>query len=178
MRLAAVLVSIALGAGLLEAQDPTPEGVQPVWNVKTMCRELSGQLSRFDPLLEKVNPKEWKHSAEAYSRQLEDLQKQIGYLKRALNELGADPGRMTKALEAFLRMQTVESMMQSMIAGVRRYQNPAMADLLQGVLNEVGPYAQALQDYLVQLVAQKEAEFKIIDEEAQRCRSQLIQGKD
>ncbi len=177
MRLRVVLVSIVFGVGALQAQDPTPEGVQPVWNVKTMCQELSDQLSRFQPLLEKVNPKEWKNSADAYAKQLEDLEKQIGYLKRTLDELAADPGRMTKALEGFLRMQTVESMMQSMIAGVRRYQNPAMADLLQGVLNEVGPYAQALQDYLVQLVAQKEAEFKIIDEEAQRCRSQLIQGK-
>jgi len=178
MRLRVVLVSIVLGVGALQAQDPTPEGVQPVWNVKTMCRELSDQLSRFDPVLEKVKPREWKQSGDAYAKQLEDLEKQIGYLKRTLGELAADPGRMTKALEAFLRMQTVESMMRSMIEGVRRYQNPAMADLLEGVLNEVGPYAQALQDYLVQLVAQKEAEFKIIDEEAQRCRKQLIQGKD
>ena len=74
-------------------------------------------------------------------------------------------------------MQTVDSMMQSVIAGVRRYQNPAVADLLQGAMNEMMPYHQALQGYLVQLVGVKETELRIADEEAQRCRSELIRAK-
>ncbi len=149
----------------------------PVWDAKTMLKEFVEQLGRFDPLLDQVSTAGWGESADAYSGQLEALRNELGYLKRTANELAAKPDSLTKTLEAYLRMQAVESMMNSVIEGVRRHQNPAVADLLQGVKDEVSPYLQNLQEYMVELVAMKEAELKIANQEAQRCRTAIIKGQ-
>jgi hypothetical protein len=49
-----------------------------------------------------------------------------------------------------------------------------VADLLSGTMNENSANAMNLRNYLVDLAATKEAELKIADEEAQRCRSSMI----
>ncbi len=45
-------------------------------------------------------------------------------------------GAPAAALDAYFRMQAMESTLGSVFEGVRKYQNPALADLLQGVVNE------------------------------------------
>ena len=170
---AALILTPAL-AGVALGQE---KGVTPQWDARTMLKELVGQVKRYQPLLEQLKPREWGDAAEAYTAQVESLRKEIGYLARTATELEQRPDKLTKTLEVYLRMQAVESMMDSVIDGVRRYQNPATAELLEGVVNDMGPYAQSLQDYLVQLVGMKEAEFEIADQEAQRCRAQLIGKK-
>ncbi len=167
-------------AALLIASVPVfgqSEGVAPTWDARTMLQELVEHTKQFDPLLEQVTTAGWGDSADVYAQQLEATKAQIGYLQRAAQELAAKPDTMTKTLEAYLRMETVDSMVRSVIDGVRRHQNPAVADLLQEALNDLMPYQQSLQGYLVQLVGVKETELKIADEEAQRCRSQLIQSR-
>ena len=64
----------------------------------------------------------------------------------------------------------------SLIEGVRKYQNPALADLLRGVMSENNASRQQLRQYLVDLAAIKEQEFKVMDQEAQRCR-EVISGQ-
>jgi len=65
-------------------------------------------------------------------------------------------------------------MMVSFIEGVRRHQNPAVANLLEEIMNENSDNSQKLRDYLVELATLKETEFKVADQEAQRCRSELV----
>ena len=153
------------------------QGLPPEWDVRDMLTSLTSQTKRLQPLLEQIHPQEWisKGAPDAYAGQLEELRKQIGYLEQTAGELSREPERMTKALETYLRLQSVEVMIDSMADAVRRYQNPAMADLLQGATNDTAKYAGQLRDYLVELVATKEAECDIADKEAQRCRSELIQ---
>ena len=155
------------------AQSP---GLPPEWDVRDMLAALTAQTRRIEPLLAQLHPAEWvaRGAPEAYVKQLEQLRKQIGYLDRTAGELSAEPDRMTKALETYLRLQSVEAMAESMVDAVRRYQNPAVADLIQDLINENAKYTQQLRDYLVELVAAKEAECKIANQEAQRCRSELI----
>lgn len=152
------------------------KGLPPQWDLKQTLTSLTQRTNRLLPILAQVKPGEWiaKGAPKAYGEQLTELRNQIGYLARSANELIKQPERVSKALETFLRLQSVEAMMNSMIEGIRRYQNPAVADLLQGIMNENGDLGQRLQDYLVDLVATKETEYKIVDEEAQRCRSELI----
>jgi hypothetical protein len=61
----------------------------------------------------------------------------------------------------------------SLIDGVRKYQNPALADLLRSVLSENNASRQQLRQYLMDLASIKEQEFKVMDEEAQRCRESI-----
>ena len=151
-------------------------GLSPEWEVREMLSALTTQAKRLQPILEQVNPQQWldQGAPEAYIEQWKAVRNEIGYLERTAGEMSRQPDRITLTLEAFLRLQSVEEMMQSMMEGVRRYQNPALADLLQGVMNENADNSHKLRQYLVELVAMREAEFKIADQEAQRCRSELI----
>jgi hypothetical protein len=157
------------------AWSQSEQGMATTWDARTMLKEIVEQAGRFDSLLERVSTAGWGGSAEAYETQVKRLGAEVGYLKRAAEELAVKPDTMTKTLEAFLRMQAVDEMATSVIEGVRRYQNPAVAELLRAELNELAAYKGALQGYLVQLVELKETELRISDEEAQRCRAQLIQ---
>ena len=151
-------------------------GLTPQWSIRETLESLNTQTSRLEPLLEQVDPAAWssKGAPEAYVDQWKALRAEISYLKRSVNELSAKPDTMTKTLEAFLRLRAVEDMMQSFLEGIHRYHNPAVADLLSGIMNESAGNRGQLQNYLVELVAQKEVELKIADREAQRCRKELI----
>ena len=153
-----------------------PGGVSPEWDIRETLAALTAETKRLEPALEQVNPRQWlaKGAPEAYIDQWKAVRNEIGYLQRTAGEMSKRPDRITLALETFLRLQSVEAMMQSLMEGVRRYQNPALADLLQSFMNENAGNGQKLRDYLVELVASKEAEFEIVDREAQRCRAELI----
>ena len=62
----------------------------------------------------------------------------------------------------------------SVVEGVRKYQNPALANLMQGVLGENSANRDRLRQYVQDLAAQKEQEFAVADKEAQRCRATLM----
>ena len=167
---ALLLLSIPL---LLTAQEG---GLTPQWDIRDAMASLNTQTSQLEPLLEQVNPAEWsaKGAPEAYLDQWKTLRAEIGYLQRSIKELSDRPDQMTKTLEAFLRLRAVEEMMQSFVEGIHRYHNPAVADLLSGIMNESADNRGRLQEYLVELVAQKEVELRIANREAQRCRKELI----
>ena len=56
---------------------------------------------------------------------------------------------------------------------IRRYQNPALADLLNGLMGETVASRDRLRSYVVDLAAIKEQELAIMDQEAQRCRATI-----
>ena len=71
-------------------------------------------------------------------------------------------------------MQAMESTFGSVIEGIRKYQNPAIADLLQGVINENSANRDKFRQFVTDLATQKEQEFQVVDKEAQRCRGVLM----
>lgn len=70
-------------------------------------------------------------------------------------------------------MQAMESMLDSLEEGIRKYQNPALAELLRGAMTENAVHVEKFRQYIVQLAAVKEHEWTVMNEEAQRCRGQL-----
>jgi hypothetical protein len=59
--------------------------------------------------------------------------------------------------------------------GVRKYQSPELAEQMQTIVSENGTNRDQLRQYMQDLAAQKEQEFKVADTEAQRCRGMLFQ---
>ncbi|MBM3812604.1 MAG: hypothetical protein FJW20_13335 [Acidimicrobiia bacterium] len=153
-----------------------PAELTPAWDFRKSVEELKAQTARLTPLVEQVDPKNWiaKGAPEAYIGQWDALRAEIGYLIRTADALARDPEKTTVTLEAYLRLQAVEAMLGSLSQGVRRYQNPALADLLEAMVTENHNHRVRLREYLVELVAAKEAELRIVDQEAQRCRAALI----
>lgn len=147
----------------------------PEWEVRRDMSALAQEVRRFKPILDEVKPQEWvsKGAPEAYQTQWKSVTNEIEYLTRATQELASQPERLTLALETLFRMQSIESILVSLDEGIRKYQNPALADLLRGEINQNIAHREKLRQYVVALATTKELEYKIMNEEAQRCRGML-----
>lgn len=150
-------------------------GVAPAWDISQTLDALSTQAKRLKPILDQLTPQEWvsKGAPETYVAQRRGAEDELGYLLNAVKTLEKQPGRLTLALDVYFRAQSLETRLGSLVDGVRRYQNPAVGDLLAGVLEGNSTNRDKLRDYITDLAANKEQEFQIVDKEAQRCRGML-----
>jgi hypothetical protein len=158
--------------GLLAGQSG---GLPPEWEVSKSLEDLVTQVKRLEPVLSKVTPEEWvgKGAPDAYIKQWKDSQNELTYLVGSAQKMAKRPDKLPLALETFFRMEAMHAMLGSLTEGVRRYQNPALADLLQSLVNEDAAHREKLRQYIMDLADSREKEFQIVDSEAQRCRGTL-----
>jgi hypothetical protein len=168
-----VTVLATLCAAALAAQSG---GIPPEWEVHKQLSSLVGHIERFKPVLEQLKPEDWtkQGAPAAYQNQLQRTRAEIEYLAGSSKQLAARPERVTLALETFLRLQAVDALLRSVAAGVRKYQNPAIADLIESMISDAGADRDQLRQYLVDLAADREQQFAVVDQEAQRCRAALV----
>lgn len=164
----------ALLASLASSQVPAG-GLPPEWETRKQLSALVATANRLDPVLGQLNPEAWKENGapEAYVRQWQNTRKALSYLQISADRLAKDPNRVTFAMDTYFRLQSMEQMLGSLAEGVRRYQNPAIADLLMGIANENSANREFLEQYMKDLAATHESELQVMDTEAQRCRSIL-----
>ncbi|MCS7314576.1 MAG: hypothetical protein RMI94_12200 [Bryobacterales bacterium] len=169
-----VLCACAAVATLAACRAQT--GLPPEWEVRKQIDALTGSLARLKPALDQVRAEEWiaRGAPEAYVSQARTLRTELGYLERSAEILRQRPDRLTAVLDTFFRLDRFQALLVSLEEGVRRYQNPALADLLRSVFAEGAPSREDLRQYLLDLAAAKEQELEVADREAQRCRDLLI----
>ena len=143
----------------------------PEWEVRRQLADLVSQTERLSPLVKKIEPAKWPGAPEAYVAQQTSILHQIQYISQVVAALSRQPERMTLALDVYFRLQSLESQVLSFTDGIRRYQNPAVADLLASLTNETAASRERLREYVKELVAMREQERDILEKEAQRCRS-------
>lgn len=148
------------------------QGLAPEWEVRKMLDEVTSQTKRLTPMVTQLEPAAWVTAGapEAYVAQRQSLLDEIGYLERSTRALAARYDKMSLALECHTRLSTIESRMMSLTSAVRRYQNPALADLLEALLVETAGSREKFRQYAWDLVAAREQEFEVLEQEAQRCR--------
>jgi len=151
-------------------------GVASEWDVRKLLDSLDLQAQHVKPIIDQVKPETWvaKGAPKAYVTQWTTAQAELKYLLGSSEALSKQPERLTLALETYFRIQALESTLSSVTEGIRKYQNPALADLMQSVVTENSSNADKLRQYVQDLAAQKEQEFQIADREAQRCRETLV----
>ena len=108
------------------------QSVSAPWDIAMVSQNLAMQAARLDPLLAQLNPQAWqaKGAPAAYVTQVRSTRDEVGYLIGAANNLSRQPEKLSTAFETYFRMQSVESQVASLVEGVRRYQNPAVGDLI------------------------------------------------
>jgi len=150
-------------------------GVPTDWDVQKMVRDIAAQSARLIPLVDQIRPKDWvaRGAPEAYAQQWDSAHAQAQTVKVSADNLVQQPERLTAALDTYFRLQNMEVVLTSLVEGVRKYQNPALADLVRSLMNENSTSRQQLRQYIVDLATVKEQEFKVMDGEAQRCREML-----
>ncbi len=76
-------------------------------------------------------------------------------------------------MRALFRVHRFDSDLNALLIAVRRYQNPALADLIESVSVTDQAGVEKLQQYVLDLADANEKQLGIEDEEAQRCRANL-----
>lgn len=174
-RLIMVMGGIAAALAAQPAAPPaTPmvaTGLPPEWEVRQQLAGLVSQTERLGPLVRKIEPAKWLGAPEVYVAQQASILQQIQYISQVVGALAKQPERMTLALDVYFRLQSMEAQVLSFTDGIRRYQNPAVADLLASLTNETAASRERLREYVKELVAMREQERDLLEKEAQRCRS-------
>lgn len=154
----------------------TDDGVASEWDARKLIDALSAQAQHLKPIMDQLQPARWvaKGASQTYVAQSKEAQAQLKYLLSASDAFARDPERLPLGLETYFRMESMESTLGSLVEGVRKYQNPALASIIQTVIGENSTNRDRLRQYLQDLAKQKEEEFQVADREAQRCRAALL----
>lgn len=167
MRTLLIFLAVPLFAQQLTEQDATKS-----------LEAISAYAARIQPIMEQVKPNDWvqKGAPDTYVAQWKSGIAQLQGLSAMAKSLAPAPDRLQDILAVLFRIQTLEITAGSLNDGLRRYQNPALAELLSGTLAESTLSREKLQQYALELAADKEKELQIVDKEAQRCRGNLTQA--
>ena len=161
---------------LAQAPPAADQGVASEWDARKLIDALSAQAQHLKPIIDQVKPETWaaKGASSTYNAQWKAAEAELKYLLSSSEALARQPEKLTSALDTYFRMQAMESTVSSVVEGVRKYQNPALANLMQSALGENSANRDRLRQYVQDLAAQKEQELQVADREAQRCRDTLV----
>jgi hypothetical protein len=153
-----------------------PAGLEPAWDVAVILQEIGANAARLLPELDKVDARGWvaKGASDTYVEQLESSRQQAKALSDGANALARNPEKLSSSLELFFRMEGLGTMIGSLEEGIRKYQGAAAAQALAGVYAEGGANRERFRSYIVNLAAEREQQFEVMDREAQRCRGTLM----
>jgi hypothetical protein len=149
-----------------------PQGLVAPWDVKRMLANLNSEIEKLKPLLDRMHPQQWidNGAPPTYVSQYQDTQDRVRDAVRASQALAARTDSLSLAIDAYFRMEALENVARSLEQGIRKYGEPRMADELAALISRDFTNRQKLREYLTDLSVEREQEFKIADEEAQRCR--------
>lgn len=169
-----VVAALLLYCGFAFAQQVTVTG----YTEQDLLQILNGitqHLSRLEPMLEQVRAKDWiaKGAPETYAIQYTSAQKDIKTIQEGLTGLAQRTDNLQEGMRSLFKIQAFHRSLLSVMEGLRKYQNPALADLVSAVAAEDQTYQDKLQYYLIQLATDKDAQYQLVDKEAQRCRGLL-----
>lgn len=172
-------LSVFLCTALLFAQAQTPQptkaGLEPDWDIAPVLQEMSDHAVRLLPILDQIDAKSWiaKGASPTYAEQLQSSKDQAKAIADAARVLSRNPEKLSASLELFFRIQGLETMLASLEDGTSKYHDPQLAQHLRAVSAENGANRERFRTYIVNLAAEREQQFEVMDREAQRCRSNL-----
>jgi hypothetical protein len=164
-------VLVVLFACRLEVQ--AQQAAEP--EVLAAFHSIAQHAARLLPMLDQVRAKEWmaQGAPEAYVAQVDLARRQIEAIGTEMEALTQHSDHMQECMKGLFRVQAFHGGLDSLLGGLRKYQNPALADLIQSVAAEDQSDIEKIQAYVLELADEKEQEFQVVEHEAQRCRATL-----
>ena len=144
--------------------------------IKAALAGIAQHAEKIDPMLRQLHPTDWvlKGAPQTYVAQWNAALSQIESIKIDMTNLGQRPDQMSEGLKALIRIGSYHQGLRSLLGGLRRYQNPALADLIESVAAEDQGDLDRMQQYLLELATDREKQFEVVNGEAQRCRGVLV----
>lgn len=158
-------------------QTPTVNiaGVQTPWDVRTIIAGLIKENSEFQPVLASIHPQDWvnKGASPVYIQQLQLAQQQTRDVISVSQSFAQHTDQLSAALDEYFRLEALDVTARSLEEGLTKYGDRASADRLSALLAHNFGAREQLRDYLSNLAISQEQNFKVADQEAQRCRSMI-----
>jgi hypothetical protein len=145
------------------------------WDAKQMLLDTAAEVRKFTPLLEQMHPQQWLDNGAppAYASQYLSARDRIADVQRALTGLSNRPDSLSLAVDTYFRMEALEIVLRSLNECVRKYGESRTADQLASSMAAEFNAREKFRGYLRDLSTQREQDFKVADEEAQRCRGMI-----
>jgi len=175
-----LILLVCAGAFSVRAQSPAPPqqsaGLESDWDIAAVLREVSAHAGRLLPLLDRADAGQWaaKGAPAAYAAQLRSSKEQAQALADDAKALAANPETLSAELQVLFREQGLETLLTSIAEAMRKYQDPAASQELIAMAAESGANRDRLEEYVVNLAAEREKEYQVMDKEAQRCRAVVL----
>lgn len=162
-----------LFAGSVFAQQPPVAPPDP--DIVAIFNGIAQHAAKIEPMLEQLHPNDWvaKGAPDTYVAQWNTTIEQLHAIQSDMSALAQHPDQMTECMKALFRVQASHQALDSLMGGLRRYQNPALAELIESVAAEDQSQLDRLEQYVLQLAGEKDRQYAVVDREAQRCRATL-----
>jgi len=143
--------------------------------VPSIATKISERSEHLKPMFEQVHVSDWvaKGAPETYTSQWNSLTEQNRAIETDMTGIAQHPEGMQDVMRALFRVHRFDSDLNALLSAVRRYQNPALADLIESVSVSDQAGVEKLQQYVLDLADANEKQLSVEDEEAQRCRANL-----
>ena len=173
MRVLALALFLATFGPVAQGQNT---GMIPRWQVEELAQGIVRNVDSAKTVLVALRPGEWvqEGAPEVYVEQLAALLGEMQQLQFSAMALGRDPESVGHAVDTYIWLDRVDSLMASLTAGVRRYYNGAVADLLDSARNKNRDGIATTMAYMRQVAAYTEDELRVAHGEAQRCREEIV----
>lgn len=153
-----------------------PAGLESDWDIAAVLQGISTHAASVLPALDRADAQAWaaKGAPAAYAEQLQSGKEQARALADGAKTLAANPETLSAELQVLFREQALEMLLGSVAEAMRKYQSPEAAQQLVALAAQSGADRDRLQQYIVNLAAQRESEYQVMDQEAQRCRNLVL----
>ncbi len=160
------------GANKQQAQAET--GLETPWDVRSIIAAIDKDAQKLRPLLGSMKPQQWydqKGAPSTYILQLQMAQRQVNDVDVTTKMLAQKTEDLSLAMDEYFRLEALDITARSLAEGARKYGPAAQADQLDALVASNFANRERFRDYLKDLAVSTEQNFKIADEEAQRCRA-------
>lgn len=175
--LSRAVMLLFIGAAALAQQNPAVQisGVQTPWDVRTIIANLIKENEQFEPVLAAIHPESWidNGASPVYIQQLHQAQQQTRDVVITSKMLAQKTEQLSLALDEYFRLEALDITARSLVEGLRRYADRSSADKLSSFIAHNFSAREQFRDYLSNLATSQEQNFKIADQEAQRCRGMI-----
>ncbi len=163
----------------MKAQQAQAEsGIENPWDVRNIIEAIQKETDNLRPILAQLNPQQWydqKGAPSTYISEWHTAQKQLDEIALSTRVLSQKTDSLSLALDEYFRLEALDVTSRTLQEGARKYTARAVADQLDKFIARNFNNRERLRDYLKDLAANQEQDFKIADEEAQRCRGMISQ---
>jgi hypothetical protein len=152
-----------------------PQGLETPWDARRIVSRVVDDTARLKPLIASMSPSTWvqKGAPGAYVLQWQTCQRQLQDVQIVANQLSQNVESLPKALDLYFRLEALELTVRSVAEGAQTYGDRTVANQVMQLAGHSFDSRQRLREYLSDLAETNEANFKVADAEAQRCRGMI-----